>query len=92
MIGSALLDNQPIAGILLFTHGLSATYQIGYTSDVGRENRAHYALLWSALEKLKERGINYFDLGGVNEKGAKGVKIFKKGMGGTIEKTLGLYC
>ncbi|MCK5375139.1 MAG: GNAT family N-acetyltransferase [Alphaproteobacteria bacterium] len=91
MIGCALLDKQPIAGILLFIHSSSATYQIGYISDVGRENRAHYALLWDALGKLKERGIHDFDLGGVNEEGAKGVKTFKKGMGGTIEKTLGLY-
>ena len=90
-VGCALLDKQPIAGILLLIHGSTATYQIGYTSDAGRENRAHYALLWAALEKLQERQIHDFDLGGTNAKGAKGVKTFKKGMGGTIEKTLGLY-
>ncbi len=91
LIGCALLDKQPIAGILLFIHGFSATYQIGYTSDAGRDNRAHYALLWSALEQLKDRQVCDFDLGGTNVKGAKGVRTFKKGMGGTIEKTLGLY-
>ncbi|MCK5384574.1 MAG: peptidoglycan bridge formation glycyltransferase FemA/FemB family protein [Alphaproteobacteria bacterium] len=91
LIGCALLDKQPIAGILLLIHGSTATYQIGYTSESGRENRAHYALLWAALSKLKEQNIDNFDLGGVNAKGAKGVRTFKKGMGGTIEKTLGLY-
>lgn len=91
LIACALLDKKPIAGILFFIHGASATYQIGYTSDVGRENRAHYALLWEALEALKKRGVQNLDLGGVNEEGAKGVKTFKKGMGGKVEKTMGLY-
>jgi hypothetical protein len=91
LIGCALLDKQPIAGILLFIHGSSATYQIGYTSDAGRENRAHYALLWNVLEVLKDRQVYDFDLGGINAEGAKGVGTFKKGIGGTIEKTLGIY-
>lgn len=90
-VGACLLDKQPIAGILIFIHGCSATYQIGYTSDAGRENRAHYALLWNVLEVLKDRQVYDLDLGGTNAEGAKGVRTFKKGMGGTIEKTLGLY-
>ena len=91
LIGLALLDKRPIAGILLLSHARSATYQIGYTSEEGKENRAHYVLLWDAFTKLKKRQIRFFDLGGTNDKEAKGVRTFKKGMGGTIEKTLGLY-
>lgn len=91
LIGTAMLDKQPIAAILLFIHGNAATYQIGYTSDIGRDNRAHYMLLWSALSQIKERNINDLDLGGVNDGSAQGVKTFKKGMGGIISKTLGLY-
>ncbi len=90
-VGCALLDKQPIAGILIFIHGSGATYQIGYSSDKGRDNGAHYVLLWDALEKLKERGVRDFDLGGINPHEAKGVSTFKKRMGGSIEKTLGLY-
>ncbi len=91
LIGTAMLDSKPIAAILIFIHGRSATYQIGYTSDKGRECRAHHLLLWSALEQLKGRDIDEFDLGGVNNKSAEGVRIFKKGLGGEVVKTLGMY-
>ncbi len=91
LIGTALLDDKPIAAILIFNHGISATYQIGYTSDIGRNKNAHHLLLWNAVVELKERNINDFDLGGINGDSAKGVKLFKEGLGGTIYETLGLY-
>jgi len=91
LIGTAMLDSKPIAAILLFIHGRSSTYQIGYTSDKGRECRAHHLLLWSALEQLKGRDIDEFDLGGVNDKSAEGVRVFKRGLGGKVVKTLGIY-
>lgn len=91
LIGAALLEGEPIAAILIFNHGASATYQIGYTSEVGREKCAHHLLLWTAMEQLKERNINDFDLGGVNDESAKGVKTFKEGLGGQLYETLGLY-
>ncbi len=91
LIGTALLDNKPIASILLFNHGSSATYQIGYISDIGRNKNAHNLLLWRALAELKKLNISNFDLGGINEENANGVKKFKQGMGGQISETLGLY-
>ncbi len=91
LIGTAMLDHKPIAAILLLIHDSGATYQIGYTSDDGRNSRAHYLLLWSALGQLKGRNINDFDLGGVNGQSAEGIKKFKKGMGGAVYETLGLY-
>lgn len=90
VIGSASLDGQVIAAILLFIHGTSATYQIGYTSAVGREKCAHHLLLWKALAALKDRKIYDFDLGGINDHDAKGVKQFKQGMGGDLVETIGL--
>ncbi len=91
LIGTALLDGAPIASILLLNHGRAATYQIGYSSDIGRQKRAHYILLWKALSELKERNIDAFDLGGVNDESAKGVKVFKEGMGGFLYETPGFY-
>ncbi len=91
LIGAALLEGEPIAAILIFNHGASATYQIGYTSEVGRKKCAHHLLLWTAMAQLKERNINDFDLGGVNDESAKGVKTFKEGLGGQLYETLGLY-
>lgn len=91
MIGTAILDDQPIASILIFIHGKTATYQIGYTSDLGRKNCAGHLLLWEAIKQLKERDINDFDLGGINDEDAKGVRDFKIGMGGESFETPGLW-
>lgn len=91
LIGTALLDGHPIASILMFIHGQAATYQIGYSSDKGRECAAHHLLLWRALGQLKERRVHDFDLGGVNDESAKGVKTFKEGLGGDLVETAGVY-
>ena len=91
IIGTALLDDKPIAAILLFNHGSGSTYQIGYTSDIGRECNAHNLLLWGAVVELKERNINDFDLGGINGDSAKNIKKFKEGLGGKTYETLSLY-
>lgn len=91
MIGTAILDGKPIASILIFIHGQSATYQIGYSGKVGREKAAHHLLLWDAILRLKERMVYDFDLGGINDEDAKGVRDFKLGMGGEVYETPGLW-
>ncbi len=91
LIGAAVVDNRLIAAILVFIHGSCATYQIGYTSEMGRDKCAHHLLLWNALAVLKERSVHDFDLGGVNDEGAQGVKAFKQGLGGEVIETMGLF-
>lgn len=91
LIGCATLDGQPLAGVLIFCHGQSATYQAGWTTASGREFCAHHLLLWSVVGKLKERAINDFDLGGVDAERAAGVKSFKDAMGAKPFKTPGLW-
>lgn len=91
LIGRALRDGKPIAGILILRHGRSATYQIGWTSDEGRKTGAHNFLLWESLGMLKSKAIEYLDLGGINDETAKGIKKFKEGMGGKITRLSGLY-
>jgi lipid II:glycine glycyltransferase (peptidoglycan interpeptide bridge formation enzyme) len=90
-IGCASLDGEPLAGVLIICHGKSATYQAGWTTQAGRERCAHHLLLWEALRVLKERAIDDFDLGGINETQSKGVKAFKEGLGGTLVQTPGLW-
>lgn len=91
LIGRALLDNEVAASILILCHGRSATYQVGWTTDKGRQENAHHLLLWNALTRLKERGVRDFDLGGVNDDTAKGVKTFKEGLGGELVHLAGIY-
>ncbi|MFK7840303.1 MAG: GNAT family N-acetyltransferase [Bdellovibrionales bacterium] len=91
LIGRASLGAKQVAGILILCHGNAATYQIGFTSPEGRDNGAHHLLLWQALGVLKFKKIRDFDLGGINDDTAKGVKRFKSGMGGEAVKISGIY-
>ena len=91
LIGRALMKDKLCASILILCHGKSATYQVGWTDSLGRDKGAHQLLLWQAMLALKARHIKDFDLGGVNEKDAKGVKQFKEGMGGALITLSGLY-
>jgi len=87
----AAQDNETIAAILVFKHGKSATYQIGWSGDLGRKTNAHHRLLWTAIETLKDDGVQWFDLGGINLEQAEGVTKFKQGLGGEDFQLIGLY-
>ncbi|MCB1532090.1 MAG: GNAT family N-acetyltransferase [Alphaproteobacteria bacterium] len=91
LIGRALINDKPVGAILILCHGSGATYQIGWSSQEGRKTAAHHRLLWDAFCVLKNKGIKDFDLGGVNDGTAKGVKQFKSGMGGHLVRLPGLY-
>lgn len=91
VILNAAKDGRDVAGILILLHGTSATYQIGWTTADGRKLGAHHQLLWQALVQLKAKGITDFDLGGINDEGAAGVKKFKQGLGGESVKLAGFF-
>lgn len=91
LIGRAISKGKPIGAVLILRHGCGATYQIGWSNLAGRDLGAHYLLLWDALGMLQKRGVKDFDLGGVNEEEAKGVKKFKSGMGGRLVRLPGMY-
>lgn len=81
----------PLAGMLMLLHGSSATYQVGWNLVEGRKVWAHHRLFWHAMVMLRARGITDFDLGGVNDESAQGIKRFKEGLGGRFVKLVGFY-
>ncbi len=91
LIGRAHSNGQDMAGVMILCHGSAATYQVGFTTNAGRTKGAHHILLWNAILVMQQKGIGDFDLGGVNDDTAKGVKEFKTGMGGTLFVSPGLY-
>lgn len=91
LLGRMLYMGKPVAGILVFMHGRSATYQIGWNGEIGRQQKAHHVLLWNVIRELKARGFDFLDLGGINEKDAKHVKKFKQGLGGDTVTLSGCY-
>ena len=80
-----------VAGMMFLIHGEAATYQVGWTSDAGRDLHAHNLMLWRAIEELRERGVRSLDLGGVNTQRSAGIARFKMSTGGTVIQLAGSY-
>jgi lipid II:glycine glycyltransferase (peptidoglycan interpeptide bridge formation enzyme) len=85
------LGRERVAGMLFLIHGESATYQVGWTNDQGRDLHAHHLVLWHAIEELKSRGVRILDLGGVNTQRSAGVARFKIRTGGRVVTFAGTY-
>ena len=80
-----------VAGMMFLLHGQAATYQIGWTSDAGRDAHAHNLLLYKGMEALKERGIRMLDLGGINTGRSAGIARFKISTGAQVLTLAGTY-
>lgn len=72
-----------VAGLAVSAIGDSAIYLLGATSDEGLHSKGAYLLQWTALRWLKEHGIRWYDLGGIDPEGNPGVYNFKRGMSGS---------
>ena len=80
-----------LAGMMFLIHGQAATYQVGWTTQAGRETNAHHLMLWRGIEALQERGVRLLDLGGINTQRSAGVARFKMATGGTVKQLAGSY-
>jgi len=90
VIMKARIDKECIAAMLFLKHGQCATYQIGWTTDKGRQYCAHHLLLWEARMLYDRFNIHTLDLGGINDTQA-GLTKFKTGTGAKEEILLGHY-
>ena len=80
-----------LAGMMFLIHGQAATYQIGWTTQAGRDANAHHLMLWRGIEAVLERGVRLLDLGGVNTIRSAGVARFKMRTGGKVVTLAGTY-
>jgi hypothetical protein len=85
------LGRDRVAGMMFLIHGEAATYQVGWSGDVGREQNAHNLILWRAMQELRERGVRTLDLGGVNTTRSAGIARFKIGTGGQVLTCAGTF-
>jgi lipid II:glycine glycyltransferase (peptidoglycan interpeptide bridge formation enzyme) len=72
----------PVAGLVASVMGDSAIYLLGATSDDGLKSKGAYLLHWTLIHWLKENGIRWYDLGGIDPEGNPGVYAFKRGFSG----------
>jgi hypothetical protein len=75
-------DGIPAAGIVVSAMGDAAIYLLGATSDNGLNAKGAYLLQWTMIRWLKENGIKWYDLGGIDPEGNPGVYSFKRGLSG----------
>lgn len=80
----ARLQGKALASLLLLHHGNSATYHLGWMDPDARSLNLHNLLLWKGLLHLRQRGLHWLDLGGVNTEDLAGISNFKLGTGGQI--------
>ncbi len=88
---TAINDRDKVAGALFLLHGNSATYFTGWNGAEGRALAAHNLLLWRAMMELKDCGIRWLDLGGLNTTHGAGIARFKLGMGARPLTLAGTY-
>lgn len=89
--GTALTPppGSPIAYGLIIRAGHEADYYEAASTPLGRKLPGAYALLWQAIQDLKEEGIERFNLWGIAPPGETnhryaGVTTFKTGFGGEV--------
>ena len=75
-------NGKPVAGVVASAMGDSAIYLLGATSDDGLNAKGSYLLQWTWIQWLKENGLRWYDLGGIDPDGNPGVYHFKKGFSG----------
>ena len=88
---TAHLRREKIAGALFLIHGNSATYHIGWSGEAGRDMNAQNRVLWAGMLALREHGVLYLDLGGMNTAELANVTRFKLGIGADPITLAGAY-
>ena len=75
-------EGVPVSGIVASAIGDSAIYLLGATSDDGLNAKGSYLLQWTLIRWLKENGVKWYDLGGIDPERNPGVYHFKRGLSG----------
>lgn len=84
-------EGRILNGIVIGSYGDTAVYLLGATNDEGTKAKGSYLLQWRAMQWLKENGVKWYDLGGINPQNNPGVYHFKSGFGGKELSRLGEY-
>lgn len=85
---AAYKEGQPVAFLWLAISATTAFELYGGMDDAGQELRANYALKWHAIRKMKEWGIERYDMNGLV---SDGVSTFKRGFADHEDHLIGTY-
>lgn len=85
---AAFYDGQPVAFLWLAISAETAFELYGGMTDKGQELRANYALKWHVVTKMREWGIERYDMNGLLN---DGVSTFKQGFADHENMLVGTY-
>ncbi len=89
----AEFNKKPLAAIMVFYFGNTATYLHGASDNSHRNLMPNYLLQWQAIKDAKKNGCEIYDFWGINEQNKHwaGITRFKKGFGGQIITFMGSW-
>jgi peptidoglycan pentaglycine glycine transferase (the first glycine) len=101
----ATYENKPLAGIMIFTRGNRAWYFYGASNNQERNRMPTYLLQYEGMKWAASKGCTAYDLWGIPDEsfekleqefpqrsdGLWGVYRFKRGFGGDIKRTAGVF-
>ena len=88
---AAYIDETVVSYIFVAEYMNTSTYYIGWSSSEGHNLNANRLLLWHAILKCKEKGLKWFDLGGIDRINTKGIADYKLGLGCDVHKYAGEF-
>jgi lipid II:glycine glycyltransferase (peptidoglycan interpeptide bridge formation enzyme) len=91
VVGLVLKDGTPVSANITAVHGDMAVYLIGASTETGLEHKAGYMMHWRTIELLRERGVPWYDLGGIDPEANPGVTSFKLRTNGADVTAAGPY-
>jgi hypothetical protein len=80
------LDGRLVAGGVFSVLGDTGTWILGASNDEGVMCNAAYLIQWRAIQRLKERACQYYDLGGADKEKVPGTYRFKSKLCGRNPK------
>lgn len=94
----AYYQQEPLAGLMLFTFNQQAWFLYGASGNSHREMMPNQLIQWRAMQQAKSQGCRQYDLWGILDVEANpetenlgGVGRFKLGFGGRIVRYVGAY-
>ncbi|MDA2922827.1 aminoacyltransferase [Patescibacteria group bacterium AH-259-L07] len=81
---TATYKGKVLAAHMMIFSGLTATYVHGASSREYKEVMAPHLLHWYTIQIAKQKGYQWYDLWGIDEKKWPGLTRFKKGFGGDV--------
>jgi lipid II:glycine glycyltransferase (peptidoglycan interpeptide bridge formation enzyme) len=84
-------EGEPVSSAVFSAIGDTGIYLLGATGDKGMKVKGSYLLQWRVVQRLKEIGCRWYDLGGINPQKNQGVYHFKAGLSGKDLNHIGQF-